>query len=77
MKRTFFSIAAIVLVAIAGFGVSKSMENNEPELSMQVMANIEALTGGEITVGKLCYGPTSNDCTTEGDTYKKYTLYDK
>lgn len=46
MKKTFFSIATIVAV-IAGFGVSKSMDNNEPKLSDQVMANIEALTDNE------------------------------
>lgn len=66
MKKTFLSIGAIVLVAIAGFGVSKSMSNNEPKLSMQVMANVEALTGGEITVEDICVGPTDKICIIDG-----------
>lgn len=66
-KAILSSVFAIALVAVAGMGISKSVNHNA-NLSDLALANVEALAQSE---AGCIYRPGQNDghCTTNGTVY--------
>lgn len=72
-KAILSSVFAIALVAVAGMGISKSVNHNA-NLSDLALANVEALAQSE---AGCIYRPGQNDghCTTNGTVYLKNFIH--
>lgn len=53
-KNLFKSLLAAGIVAVGGYGITKSIGNDSAELDMLTLANVEALADGES--GSNCIG---------------------
>ena len=63
-KAILSTVFAIALVAVAGFGINKSV-NNDMNLSDLALANVEALAQTETGQGFECFKPYDAICYTD------------